>query len=54
MDYLNDVLATFLSLDRDRMLAVCGRVRNLLDFIKNILLCGPKMNTFLTDLEQHE
>ncbi len=37
MDYFNDVLATFLSLDCVRILAVYGRVRDLSEFIKNIL-----------------
>ncbi len=51
MDYFNDVLATFLGLE-------CGncylcRVRKLLDFIKNILICVLKMIEGLTDLERH-
>ncbi len=54
MDYFNDVLATFLSLDRIRILAVYGRVRELSEFIKNILICVPKMNEGLTGLERHE
>jgi len=28
--------------------------KNLLDFIKNILICVPKMNEGLTGLERHE
>ncbi len=54
MDYFNDVLAMFLSLDRIRILAVYGRVRELSEFIKNILICVPKMNEGLTGLERHE
>ncbi len=54
MDYFNDVLATFPSLDRVRILAVCGRVRELLEFIKDILICVLKMNEGLTGLERHE
>ncbi len=54
MDYFNNVLATFLSLDRVRILAVYGRVRELLEFIKNILVCVPKMNEGLAGLERHE
>ncbi len=54
MDYLTNVLATFLSLDRVRILAVYGRVRELSDLIKNILICVPKMNGGFTGLEQHE
>ncbi len=54
MDYFNDVLATFLSLDRGSILAVYGRVRELSEFIKNILICVPKMNEGLTGLERHK
>ncbi len=54
MDYFNDDLAMFLSLDRVRMLAVYGRVKELSEFIKNILICVPKMNEGLTGLERHE
>ncbi len=54
MDYFNDVLATFLNLDRGSTLAVYGTARELLDFIKNILICVLKMNKGLTDLERHE
>ncbi len=46
-----DLLAMFLSLDRVRIIAVYGRVR---EFIKNILICVPKMNEGLTGLERHE
>ncbi len=45
------VLATFLSLDHVRILAVYGRVRELSEFMKNILNCVPKMNEGLTGLE---
>ncbi len=48
MDYFNNVL------DRVRVLAVYGRVRELSEFIKNILICVPKINEGLTGLEQHE
>ncbi len=50
MDYFNDVL-TFLGLERVSCIAVC-RVRKLSDFIKNILICVPKVNKGLTGLEQ--
>ncbi len=46
MDYYNDLLATFLSLDRVRILAVYGRVRELSECIKNILICVPKMKSY--------
>ncbi len=54
MIYSNDVLTTFLSIDRVRILAVYRRVRELSDFIKNILICVLKMNVGLTGLERHE
>ncbi len=51
MDYFNNVLTTFLGLE-------CGsyiiKVRKLLDFVKNILICVQKMNEGLTGLEWHE
>ncbi len=54
MDYFTDVLAMFLDLDRVNYIAVYGRVRELSEFIKNILICVPKMNGGLTGLERHE
>ncbi len=51
MDYFNNILTTFLGLDRVSC-CLC-RVKKLLDFIKNILICVPKMNEGLTGLEQH-
>ncbi len=48
MDYFNDLHAMFL--DRVRILAVYGRVRELSEFIKNILICVPKMNEGLAGL----
>ncbi len=53
MDYFNDVLAMFLSLDRVRIIAVYESQRAL-GFIKNILICVLKMNEALTGLERHE
>ncbi len=41
-------------LDRVRILAVYGRVRELSECIKYILICVPKMNEGLTGLERHE
>ncbi len=38
MDYFNDILATFLDLDRVRIIAVYGSVRELSECIKNILI----------------
>ncbi len=54
MDYFNDVLATFLDLDRVRIFAVFGRLRELPEFIKYILIFVLKMNKGLTSLESHE
>ncbi len=54
MDYFNDLLATFLSLHRVRILAVYGSVRELSECIKTILICVPKMNEGLTGLERHD
>ncbi len=52
MDYFNDLSdLTFLSLDSVRILAVFGRVRELSECIKNILICVPKMNEGLTGLD---
>ncbi len=53
VDYFNEVLTTFLGLQRGSCVAVY-RVRKLLDFIKNILICVPKMNLSFMGLEQHE
>ncbi len=47
MDYFNDVLATFLSIDHVRNLAVYGRDRELSEFLENILICIQKMNNGL-------
>ncbi len=54
MDYFIDLLTTFLDLDRGNSIAVYGRVRELSEFIKNILICVLKMNEGLTGLERHE
>ncbi len=52
MDYFNDVLATFLSLDRVRILAVyMGASESSRNSLKIILICVPKMNKGLTGLE---
>ncbi len=47
MDYFTYVLAMFLDLDRVNYIAVYGRVRELSEFIKYILICVPKMNEVL-------
>ncbi len=51
MDYFEDLLAMFLSLDRVRILAVYGGSESSGIFIKNILICVLKMNEVLTGLE---
>ncbi len=48
MDYFKDLLAMFLSLDRVR------RVRELSEFIKNILISVPKMTEGLMGVQKHE
>ncbi len=53
MDYFNNVLTTFLDLERGSCVAVYAGFRKLSDFIKHILICVPKMNEGLTGLEWH-
>jgi len=53
VDYFNDVFSTVLGLEIGYDVAVYREVRKLSDFIKNILICVPKMNEGLTGLEQH-
>ncbi len=50
MDYFTDLYF----FDRGRILAVYGRVRELSECIKNILICVRKINEGLTGLERHE
>ncbi len=55
MDYFNDtMLAMFLSLNRVRILAVYGRVRELSGMHTNILICFLKMKEGLTGLGRYE
>ncbi len=54
MDCFIDVLTTFLGLGTFQLCCCLWRVRKLMDFIKNILICVPKMNEGLTGLKQHE
>ncbi len=54
MAYFNDLLATFQSLDHVWILTVYGRIRELSERIKNILICVLKMNEGLKSLEWHE
>jgi len=54
MGYFNHVLFTFLGLASCSDIAAYGWFRKLSNFIKNILICVPKMNKGLKDLEQHE
>ncbi len=51
MDYFTDVFATFLDLGTLQLHCYGGSESS--DFIKNILICVPKMNG-LMGLEQHE
>ncbi len=53
MDYFNDVLTTFLGHKMFQLHCFLWRVRKLSDLMKNILICVPKMNEGLTNLEWH-
>ncbi len=53
MDYFDDVLTTFLGLYTFQLHCCLWRVRKLSDFIKNILICVPKMSKGLMVLERH-
>ncbi len=53
MDYFNDVLTTFLGLERVSCIAVYAGSESS-DFIKNIFICVPKINEGLACLERHE
>ncbi len=48
MDYFNNLLATFLDLDRVRILAAYERVKELSELIKNILICVMEMNEVIS------
>jgi len=54
MDYFNNVFSTFLGLETSGNDVAAGWFRKFLDFIKNILIFGTKMNKCLTVLERHE
>ncbi len=54
MDYFNDVLATFLALERISCVVVYAGPESSRISSKNILLCVPKMNEGLTGLERRE
>ncbi len=54
MDCFTDVLTTFLGLGTFQLRYCLCRVRELSDFIKNVLICVPKMNEGLVGLERHE
>ncbi len=50
MDCFTDVLTTFLGLGTFQLCYCLCRVRELSDFIKNVLICVPKMNEGLVGL----
>ncbi len=54
MDYFNDFLATFLDLDRVRIIAVYGSVQRALGMHKKYRNLNLKMNKALTGLERHK
>ncbi len=51
MDYFNNVLITFLGLERGSCFAVYAGSKS---FIKNILICVQRMNEGLMGLERQE
>ncbi len=53
MDYFTDLLATFLDVDCVNYIAVYGRVRELSECIKNILIWVPNTNKAFMGLERH-
>ncbi len=54
MDYFNDVLTTFLSLECGSCIAVYDGSESSRISSKNILICVLKMNEGLVGLERHE
>ncbi len=54
MECFDNIFGTFLDFESFMTLAVYGRVRELSDFIQNILICVPKINKICTGLEWHE
>ncbi len=54
MDFVTDVLATFLCVDRGNIIAVYIGSESSQNSSKNILICVLKMNEGLTGLERHE
>ena len=54
LDYFNDVFTNFSGMADIDFLAAYEGVSKLSDYIKNILICVPKMNESRTGLEQHE
>jgi len=54
LDYFNYFFTNFSGLAEWNYLEAYEGVRQLSDFIKNILICVLKMNEGLTGLEQHE
>ncbi len=53
MDYFKNGLTTFLGLEQVSSIAGCGWSESSV-FIKNILICVPKMNAGLKGLERYE
>ncbi len=54
MDFVTDVLATFLCVDCGNIIAVYIGSESSQNSSKNILICVLKMNEGLTSLERHE
>jgi len=51
---LNKVAILFLGIEKGNDLAGNGGLTEPSNFIKNILICVPKMNEGLTGVERHE
>ena len=54
MNCFKYVFSSFLDLERFSDIAVNAGLTEPSDFIKNILICVPKMNKGLTGVERHE
>ncbi len=54
MDYFNNVLTTFLGLERGSYIAVYSESESSRISSKKILICVTKMNDSLKGWEQHE
>jgi len=54
MNHFNYVLSSFLGTEKGSVIAGDAGLTEPSDFIKNILICVPKMDEGLTGVERHE